>query len=558
MKQLFIVISFSFCLVQTTNAGEPSLILAETGKYSQNWKDYRIKVIRGYKLEPELSQRAKTYFASPAYYDFSDPPEFDPLTALVYYMRADGSIRRYRVRAVDGKRAFDQFVRNELKRRGDGAEVDGSDFRVTLKAPPYRQKLKGPPGHPDVTVNREWQDFEIAYEDRLLTFGTGAHEAPLKPIARELRTARGKFWFMKYRPNTAPVQARNAFFAEIQKSAGVKFQQLDDESDSAYRMRRAIGEQALSLLRSLLFDVKEVVAWTKIPTDKDQFFTARFQLKAKAKSKLSSVLNQLPVSRGPVTTRHGETARFCINFAVPAEFVPALKTILANSNPSDTALGSAMAQELARGRIRVVASLRDLSGHPVLVAVTKSRPLAKVVENAASFFDAKSVEDRWFQTSAKAQFRQVSVPLRVSFSKVNDNVWLNIATSENNGVIRPAELIETERRPASTLISIDLDCGHWIAEGAEHPAFVLLQKIETIYSRTKPSTSFQQMRSRLRAQITGTSAAAEAHRSFLERSNKEGDWTVKMTLRHTRDTLVADVRVGKALFDYVLIRNSFE
>ena len=66
------------------------------------------------------------------------------------------------------------------------------------------------------------------------------------------------------------------------------------------------------------------------------------------------------------------------------------------------------------------------------------------------------------------------------------------------------------------------------------------------------------MRSRLRAQITGTSAAAEAHRSFLERSNKEGDWTVKMTLRHTRDTLVADVRVGKALFDYVLIRNSFE
>ena len=123
--------------------------------------------------------------------------------------------------------------------------------------------------------------------------------------------------------------------------------------------------------------------------------------------------------------------------------------------------------------------------------------------------------------------------------------------------VRPQQLVEKSSTAARQLLSVDLDLGRWAVRGSDHPGQSLLHKLETIYMRSKPGGSMEEMRSRFRAQLRGRGPVV-TYRSFLDRGNKDGDWSLKMTLRHSRDTLTADLRVGKALFDYFLIRNSFQ
>jgi len=291
----------------------PCLVICDTGENSKRWKDYQTSVFREYGLEDRLSARQRAYYARPSFYHFEDPDEYEATFGLAYFANGRSGIHRFRFRSVSNERTFERFVNAQVKRReneGGDVTVDGNKHARVIRASPYKQKMKMPDGRSQmVPVTRS--DFHIAYNEGVVGLGSESSKGQLSQLAPIARRARGKHWYLQYRPNAVPKTLRSHFLQEVEKASGVKLQRFDTESAAAYAVRKGLGDKYVQLLRSLVFDVEEVTSWTSVPS-KNKPFKARLQIKAVPKSKLSRLLAELRGNR-TITVDHDREAVGTIN-----------------------------------------------------------------------------------------------------------------------------------------------------------------------------------------------------------------------------------------------------
>ena len=549
--QLTLALSASFFLHGYVAADEPCLILVDTGEYSRHWKAYRLDAIKRYGLEKRLSPEQKEYYAAPPYYSFQGEQAEEQPTGMAYYVRTSSDVEKYRFKLVKNESVYEQFVADELARRGEEATVVGTGRKRTLKAPPYIQTVPQRDGTTrKVTVNRG--DFRIAYAEGILAYGQTAHDAPLANIRRHVRAAKGSHWYLRYRPMQVPKKWRAALLKEIQKSTGVSFQQLDNEADVAHQMRRSIGESYFELIRAMLFDVEEITAWSKLPKGRDGY-KFRVMIKARQKSELAKLISELGPGRS-IVVGQGENviAQLLLNLTIPAKFRPVFHSIVENSPLAASA--EAINQAIAMGHVAGAATLQENDSQNVMLTGRVQLDLG--AENLAEV-------GKVLGGSHGPEPDSVNWPVspEISNEKFGKHT-LKVASVDREllFVVAPADVVPKLQPPLlqrgqsrnRVLLRLSGDLSTWVRRDEDAPSSEIFGKLESIFMRSRGIT-----REQMFARMMGQPEPVVEYTSLRANGPRDGDWSFAANLKTGRDTVTFDFTAGKELHDFVLVRSKF-
>jgi hypothetical protein len=87
-----------------------------------------------------------------------------------------------------------------------------------------------------------------------------------------------------------PLGMRQLGWSMLSAAAGSQLQQRDDESDTAYNMRRSSGDIALALIQSVMFDVDSADGWARFANAEDGSLRGQLRVRARNNSQLGGRL----------------------------------------------------------------------------------------------------------------------------------------------------------------------------------------------------------------------------------------------------------------------------
>lgn len=271
------------------------------------------------KLEPIQT----LYFKDNSYYQISNPEDFDSKTGLVYFL-SSSNLKRGRFWTVSGPEVFHDFLDFLKDARGSGVVVEGDEFRKKLTVP----STKPQPGVPHIT----WQDLYVTYDDGVIYLGNSEiwglkGAARLKAVVKQ---SVGKDWFLWASTKHVPATARNVFMSALGLRAGVQMQRRDEEDEATFTSRRAFHVSYMEAMRSIVFDLDEIIAWTEFPKS-DEPFRAFLRFDARQNSQLSQSLRKVRiVSRAKETKPKMQIGTATACFRVPEEFRPLCERYLSH------------------------------------------------------------------------------------------------------------------------------------------------------------------------------------------------------------------------------------
>jgi len=87
-----------------------------------------------------------------------------------------------------------------------------------------------------------------------------------------------------------PLGMRQLGWSMLSAAAGSQLQQRDDESDTAYNMRRSSGDLVLALIQSVMFDVDSADGWARFANAEDGSLRGQLRVRARNNSQLGGRL----------------------------------------------------------------------------------------------------------------------------------------------------------------------------------------------------------------------------------------------------------------------------
>ena len=87
-----------------------------------------------------------------------------------------------------------------------------------------------------------------------------------------------------------PLGMRQLGWSMLSAAAGSQLQQRDDESDTAYNMRRSSGDLVLALIQSVMFDVDSADGWARFANSEDGSLRGQLRVRARNNSQLGGRL----------------------------------------------------------------------------------------------------------------------------------------------------------------------------------------------------------------------------------------------------------------------------
>jgi hypothetical protein len=87
-----------------------------------------------------------------------------------------------------------------------------------------------------------------------------------------------------------PLGMRQLGWSMLSAAAGSQLQQRDNESDTAYNMRRSSGDIALALIQSVIFDVDSADGWARFANAEDGSLRGQLRVRARNNSQLGGRL----------------------------------------------------------------------------------------------------------------------------------------------------------------------------------------------------------------------------------------------------------------------------
>ena len=87
-----------------------------------------------------------------------------------------------------------------------------------------------------------------------------------------------------------PLGMRQLGWSMLSSAAGSQLQQRDDESDTAYNMRRSSGDLVLALIQSVMFDVDSADGWARFANSEDGSLRGQLRVRARNNSQLGGRL----------------------------------------------------------------------------------------------------------------------------------------------------------------------------------------------------------------------------------------------------------------------------
>ena len=547
-----------------------ALLIADDG-HTMVWKRYHTALFAEFNTAPAMRKvGGYDHWEKPPWFVLDNDPGFQSLRAYTYRVADAGSIIRTGLVSVSGPKAYDSFIKDEVRRRKREFDIpttvtpQGSRFKSVLQSPAW----SGVDEDGD-RYKSEFPDQHLAYKDGIFAMGDpGAKvfDFPFAHVKPLLRSAAGKSWYLSYQPGSVPPGVRGRFLAEVELNTGVNFQQYDNESTAAYALRRALGESYLTLFRSLLLDVDTATAWTKWPRGKNDPFTARLHFKIKPGSKLSRMTSALAARPREIPIPPGgsvSVATINANLTIPPAFRSIFQAAINNSALHQTPLGDALAGSIRQGNL--LATLRinhDEQGRPVAFGAVRLQSEPASLRGLAELVHGEEESDKVTTSLQPSVFEQDFEAHQIVIGAEGKTLRFAAAPDKTSPPYdQSAQLFQRNRKANAPLVEIAVDLKPWLQQEGDSQCKQLLRGLETAYMRYGTWASEQNRRAAVKRKFgervrmfPPRAPEYRNYESLVGRGNLDGDWTVKVSLRASAKSLIIDCRVGRDLHSYFVVR----
>lgn len=458
----------------------------------------------------------------------------DSMAGYVYVLSRSGQFEHTPFVTVKGSTAFaqlvDDHVANLKASMPDGVEpilkVAGDSRSIHSPAFEYRS----PPG----ARSPAW-DVHLRYRDSVVINTAGPKSlarlkrVPLPVVSRLTRKAKGKMWYLSYRPSAVPKANRSTALAIVQRAVNVGLQQRDQEQAGEYKNRRTVTESYLNLLRSLVFDVDEATAFTEWPeADSQELFRARLRVKAIDKSRLARMFQELKSGSRSLTPAN-DSAVGClrISLAIPKDLRQAVKAVGATVGVPERVLDKMMSEGVLRTSVALTATDSSIKGVAVSDVPLKSDQLAAVIERVSG--------NRLAGTLSSDGLPEI----RYSLVDVPGGLAL-LGSPGDEPLPKPPTRIEQERMSDGTVAELHLDLKECMTQQWGQK---LLQRLDLLYANYL-----------FPKQDSGSLFYEPDAQALLDKFPAEGDWSLAARMRVRANTLTIDIEMGTALHAFWRMR----
>ena len=491
---------------------------------SRVWKDYHLRAFEKFGV---LERVGLGYWNKPR----SKYSNEQTRKGYVSTVTRSGQIYHSLFRTMPDKEVFETYLSDQVERLnsmmpdGQSANVESSGDWYSIQNDEFT--------HEDGSISLKWE-LNVRYVDGVLASARGPgtlpslRRIPVKQIAKALPSAKGKMWYLEYRPQNVPENSRLAVIELIGKAAGVGLQQRDAESDGDYETRRLMQDAQLRLVRSFVSDIDSLKAWTAWPTDDEKKpFRAHVALVALPNSPLAGMLKQLRRRTDPVKLDSGDLGhlRFCMS--VPKSLRAPLKAL--TQRVAGTMAGSVTDEALERG----LNAAARFNIHQDGAIGVRGLTTVKLPSLSGELTPPRQ---------GGVQFST----LRYETREVTGGSAFTIAASSAAQDVDAERVDRLREDVPRSLIDLEFDFGPCIRSDKDSQARKLLEKIETAYIRTRwkgPMIGFKKWR-----QVVVDSIAQRVE------AGEDADWTISAKLRSRGRSLTLDLVVGRDLHEFWCVR----
>ena len=516
-------------------------VLVVNNEFTPMWKDAHIRVFDRANALAQIEENGTLKFWSTDH--FGKYRGNNSFRGQFYVVSSDGKIESTGFASYRDKKAFDQYVQDAVDRRlanmpeGIFPTVETNGDIKTIRTPPYvfpdNPQLKSLGGE----AHLRYVDGIVVSRREKAGFAK-LKAAPMRQAARLAKLAKGKMWYVLFRPQVVPAANRSAALSVVAGAANVGLQRRDSESSSSYEDRRLISDTQLQLLKSLAFDVLEFHASTEWPSEADEPFTLSAELIAKKGSRLSKLISQLRTSNS-VQSEGGNLGWLKIAFKVPSELRPVAWAAVRRLVSTGDMIGLKEATE--RGDILLSARLdKDRDG----ISLVAQSPIALKAEDINALARRFALQDD-LEGQASLRLNDVDLAmLRYRSTMIDDS--LSFGLSSGNDLPSLDQPLRINKVNASQpLLELSLDLKPLVANKDNDWLAKFLRSVEKVYTRRlSPQNPLDEMLGRPHKDLD----------SLLHFAKPDGDWTLSAKLQASRNKLTLRIRVGADLHAFWRVR----
>lgn len=536
--------------------------LVEGGR-AGTWRKYQLAVFQEYDVLSRMPRANAEWYQRKFGYDLGHPAGFVPSGGKIYYLSKTGGTSGLTYSAASNARVFERYIAAEIASRGATATATGPDLEKRISSDPEQREVPvtgGPQGATKATVTVNKPDLHVKYAANAiwLSFDPESLRLPLRRLSRFAKLTSKYDWYLSYRPGAIPKNQRVATLKQVEKVTSVSFQQRDDEDLSDYSVRRTIGEEYLDLYRRSLFDIDEVTSWIRHPTDSKPC-RVQFRLKALPKTPLARLIGELPGKRRmSMKELNSSRASLFVNLSIPSKIRSSLEKLLLTTNLSDTPL--AIQDQLKRGHLVFGAHVIDNeSGEQAVSGGAQLRLPEEDLQTIQSVLPGKVQGNRFTTDISLASVKGLDFGEQTLVIRPNGKetrfAFGSLDEQLTNALDEP---ILRQSNQRGSIIQIQGDLSPWIFQEDTSSAHRLLANLFFVYQKIR----YERARDRFMEQIRQRGGRTKVSFPALsplpalrDIAWKNGDWSFRLKIKVTGETLIADAEIGKELFDYVLLRH---
>ena len=514
-------------------AQSPGAVVVDRAMDSTWRKLYEIRQFECLKIldaKDAATSRAQYEKRTPIYHN---APGFQKQLGYVYSLNEQAVLQKMLFVTVSGQNVFDRLATDKIQKmqaqlpQGQELHVTQTANHLQIAAAPLPEtRVQGPNGS-IVRVSRSLNPVNLRYDNDGYIFGADSvgdakvdfskHE-----FRRLLARAKDKTRFISIRPKEFPREVRSRVIESLEQNVRYRLQKRDLEQKAEYSHRRTKGEELLSILNSLAFEVDSATAWTKWPNSRNEPFTGRAELIPKPNTDLEKFtkslksLPNIPQQRNAIVTVN---ANMQLN-----KRVSALLMILNDSAGWPNALKQTINVLLQGRKLNVRVDLVNQDGEPGVVATSR-------------------LEETIRQNLAPAVVELTTAGIAMEFEK-NELRFTNlVAVPERNQSSTENESSLSRRMPSGTILSLRADLKSLVTEDPNTDGRRLAKLLESMLMEHWKYRN-----------LSPQNRARQRYPPMWKYGDPRGDWTLKLNLRVVNGNLIADCRVGYDLFSWFKIR----
>jgi hypothetical protein len=453
-----------------------------------------------------------------------------------------------RMRSFPDDNAFRSFIAEEIERRGDLVSVQGSDseFSITVEAPPVI------PGTPHIT----WNDMHVTYHGGVMATSESRliFAVPPGALGRVIREAEGKDSFYRFTPNAIPESFRVKFLQQFAIAGGRHAQGRDGEAREISDVRRAAYDSSIKLLKGILFDLEECIAWSETMLEQNSFH-GKGIVRAVEGSVLAEWIKTLRSRPGnPLFTQsESEIGIVSLRAGLPSDWIPVVLQFANNGHTADSLPGALILQQVRSGYLDLHFALSSTSSsEPILNGGLRTQFGPEEFSEFAAPFSPSRIEGGRLKFQIESESLGLPVgPLQVIAALEND--LLQVAMSPEKRIVdefRFATTPNADRPGLSTIAELRWNPRPWLSHAPEAGTRQLLDRVEEAWEwnwlmrNVGPSFIEEFTLSRQRPGFP-----------FLtEHMSADGNCSLDATLASDDETLIAEWNVGFELYRWSIAR----